>query len=137
MKTFHYAFKVKDIASTRQFYIALLNCIEGRSTEDWIDFNFFGNQLSAHVSKDIPALDYCGNVDGIKVPIPHFGCLITVKEFEGIQSKLESIQTKFIIKPTLRCEGKTGEQRTMFFLDPSGNPIELKAFTNEAEVFLR
>ncbi|MBR9833344.1 VOC family protein [Acidiluteibacter ferrifornacis] len=137
MKTFHYAFKVKDIASTRQFYIALLNCIEGRSTEDWIDFNFFGNQLSAHVSKDIPALDYCGNVDGIKVPIPHFGCLITVKEFEGIQSKLESIQTKFIIKPTLRYEGKTGEQRTMFFLDPSGNPIELKAFTNEAEVFLR
>lgn len=137
MKTFHYAFKVKDIASTRQFYIALLNCIEGRSTEDWNDFNFFGNQLSAHVSKDIPALDYCGNVDGIKVPIPHFGCLITVKEFEGIQSKLESIQTKFIIKPTLRYEGKTGEQRTMFFLDPSGNPIELKAFTNEAEVFLR
>lgn len=137
MKTFHYAFKVKDIASTRQFYIALLNGIEGRSTEDWIDFNFFGNQLSAHVSKDIPALDYCGNVDGIKVPIPHFGCLITVKEFEGIQSKLESIQTKFIIKPTLRYEGKTGEQRTMFFLDPSGNPIELKAFTNEAEVFLR
>ena len=137
MKTFHYAFKVKDIASTHQFYIALLNCIEGRSTEDWIDFNFFGNQLSAHVSKDIPALDYCGNVDGIKVPIPHFGCLITVKEFEGIQSKLESIQTKFIIKPTLRYEGKTGEQRTMFFLDPSGNPIELKAFTNEAEVFLR
>ena len=137
MKTFHYAFKVKDIASTRQFYIALLNCIEGRSTEDWIDFNFFGNQLSAHVSKDIPALDYCGNVDGIKVPIPHFGCLITVKEFEGIQSKLESIQTKFIIKPTLRYEGKTGEQRTMFFLDPSGNPIELKALTNEAEVFLR
>ena len=137
MKTFHYAFKVKDIASTRQFYIALLNCIEGRSTEDWIDFNFFGNQLSAHVSKDIPALDYCGNVDGIKVPIPHLGCLITVKEFEGIQSKLESIQTKFIIKPTLRYEGKTGEQRTMFFLDPSGNPIELKAFTNEAEVFLR
>ena len=137
MKTFHYAFKVKDIASTRQFYIALLNCIEGRSTEDWIDFNFFGNQLSAHVSKDIPALDYCGNVDGIKVPIPHLGCLITVKEFEGIQSKLESIQTKVIIKPTLRYEGKTGEQRTMFFLDPSGNPIELKAFTNEAEVFLR
>ena len=137
MKTFHYAFKVKDIASTRQFYIALLNCIEGRSTEDWIDFNFFGNQLSAHVSKDIPALDYCGNVDGIKVPIPHLGCLITVKEFEGIQSKLESIQTKFIIKPTLRYEGKTGEQRTMFFLDPAGNALEFKAFKDMGQLFAK
>ena len=123
MKTFHYAFKVKDIASTRQFYIALLNCIEGRSTEDWIDFNFFGNQLSAHVSKDIPALDYCGNVDGIKVPIPHLGCLITVKEFEGIQSKLESIQTKFIIKPTLRYEGKTVELRFFAWSLLCFNPV--------------
>jgi len=137
MKTFHYAFKITDIESTRKFYIKLLGCSEGRSTENWIDFNFFGNQLSAHISANIPELDYCGKVDGISVPIPHFGCLIPVNEFKTIQEKLEAINTEFIVKPYMRYAGKTGEQRIMFFLDPSGNPIELKAFTNEAEVFLK
>jgi hypothetical protein len=137
MKTFHYAFKVKDIESTRKFYIQLLGCSEGRSTADWIDFNFFGNQLSAHVSDQIPELDYCGKVDGISVPIPHYGCLVSVEDFKTLQKKLESVNTSFIVEPYLRYKGKTGEQRTMFFLDPSNNPIEIKSFTNEAEVFLK
>lgn len=135
MTPFHYAFKAKDIETTRTFYVDLLGCKEGRSTENWIDFNFFGHQLSAHVSKEFPELDYCGKVDGINVPIPHFGCLVTVAEFKRIQDQLEKAKVEFIVKPYLRYEGKVGEQHTMFFLDYSGNPIELKAFTNQEEVF--
>jgi hypothetical protein len=85
MNAFHYAFKVKDISSTRKFYLEILGCKEGRSTDTWIDFDFFGNQLSAHVSDNFPELDYCGKVDGISVPIPHFGCLLTKEKFEEIQ----------------------------------------------------
>lgn len=135
MTPFHYAFKVKNIETSRTFYVDLLGCKEGRSTEKWIDFNFFGHQLSAHVSKEFPELDYCGKVDGINVPIPHFGCLVTVAEFKRIQDQLEKTKVEFIVKPYLRYEGKLGEQHTMFFLDYSGNPIELKAFTNQEEVF--
>lgn len=110
-------------------------CTEGKSTEHWIDFNFFGHQFSAHASTHIPELDYCGKVDGISVPVPHFGCLVSVKEFIAIQEKLEKASIDFIVQPYIRYEGKVGEQRTMFFLDNSGNPIELKAFTNMEEVF--
>lgn len=85
MNAFHYAFKVKDIESTRKFYVEILGCEEGRSTETWIDFNFFGNQLSAHVSYNFPDVDYDGKVDGIHVPIPHFGCLLEKTTFEEIQ----------------------------------------------------
>ncbi len=135
MRAFHYAFKVKDIASTRKFYVDILGCKEGRSTETWIDFNFFGNQLSAHVSAQIPEPDFCGQVDGIPVPIPHFGCLLEPEEFKIIQEKLEAAQTRFIVQPQKRYSGKTGEQLTMFVLDHSGNPLEFKAFTNNDEVF--
>lgn len=135
MRAFHYAFKVKDIPSTRKFYIEILGCAEGRSTETWIDFNFFGNQLSAHVSNHFPALDYCGKVDGISVPIPHFGCLLEIAEFEQVQMKLESEKIEFVIKPYKRYAGKVGEQLTMFVFDYSGNPIEFKAFSNNEEVF--
>jgi uncharacterized protein len=135
MNSFHYAFKVKDLNTTRRFYIDILGCQEGRSTDSWIDFNFFGHQLSAHISEDFPALDYCGTVDGIKVPIPHFGCLLGIDEFKRIQAKLEEAAINFIVKPQKRYEGKTGEQLTMFVLDFSGNPIEFKAFSNNDEVF--
>lgn len=136
MNAFHFAFKVKDIESTRKFYIEILACEEGRSTHTWIDFNFFGNQLSAHISNEIPELDYCGNVDGIKVPIPHFGCLLSVEDFKQVQKRLENANIEFVIKPQIRYEGKTGEQFTMFVFDFSGNPLEFKAFVNKEEVFL-
>ena len=136
MRAFHYAFKVKDIPSTRKFYIEILGCAEGRSTETWIDFNFFGNQLSAHVSDNFPALDYCGKVDGISVPIPHFGCLLEPAEFKQVQMKLETAKIDFVVEPQLRYPGKVGEQLTMFVFDYSGNPIEFKAFSNQDEVFL-
>lgn len=136
MSTFHYAFKVKDIKTTRKFYIEILGCKEGRSTETWIDFNFFGNQLSAHLSDNLPELDYCGKVDKISVPIPHFGCLLKKTEFEQVQQKLELKKIEFFIKPQKRYEGKIGEQLTMFVFDFSGNPIEFKSFSNDDEIFL-
>ena len=136
MSAFHYAFKVKDIVSTRRFYIEILRCKEGRSTNTWIDFNFFGNQLSAHISDEIPKLDYCGNVDGIKVPIPHFGCLLSIEEFKIVQKRLEDSKVEFVIKPQKRYEGKVGEQYTMFVFDLSGNPLEFKAFVDNEEIFL-
>ena len=136
MSAFHYAFKVKDIVSTRRFYIEILGCKEGRSTNTWIDFNFFGNQLSAHISDEIPKLDYCGNVDGIKVPIPHFGCLLSIEEFKIVQKRLEDSKVEFVIKPQKRYEGKVGEQYTMFVFDLSGNPLEFKAFVDNEEIFL-
>ena len=129
MSAFHYAFKVKDIDSTRKFYVEILGCEEGRSTENWIDFNFFGNQLSAHVSKNLPDLDYCGNVDGVMVPIPHFGCLLEKELFNKILEKLRTENIEFLVKPYKRYEGKTGEQMTMFVFDYSGNPLEFKSFS--------
>lgn len=135
MRPFHFAFKVKDIKLTRKFYIDILGCEEGRSSDTWIDFNFFGNQLSAHISEMVPELDYCGKVDGISVPIPHFGCLLTKEQFETIQQKLEENNIEFIIPPQIRYPGQVGEQLNMFAFDYSGNPLEFKAFTNEDEVF--
>jgi uncharacterized protein len=135
MNAFHYAFKVRDIASTRKFYVAILGCEEGRYTDTWIDFNFFGHQLSAHVSDAIPDLDYCGLVDGVKVPIPHFGCLMSVENFHQVKNRLEQAGIEFVVKPQVRYSGKTGEQWTMFVFDLSGNPLEFKAFSREDEVF--
>lgn len=136
MHPFHYAFKVKDITGTKRFYIDILGCREGRSTESWIDFSFFGHQLSAHVSSNFPALDFCGKVDGVNVPIPHFGCVLSIEQFQQIQQKLEKEDIEFIVKPLKRYAGLVGEQQTMFVLDFSGNPIEFKAFSNEEEIFL-
>ena len=135
MTPFHYAFHVRDIASTRRFYIDILRCKEGRSTDAWIDFDFFGHQLSAHVIDNIPALNYSGSVDGVSVPIPHFGCIISIEVFKQIGESLRNEDVKFIIEPQNRYQGEVGEQHTMFFLDASGNPIELKAFTNPDEIF--
>ncbi|MFD3002748.1 VOC family protein [Pontibacter toksunensis] len=135
MSAFHYAFKVKDIASTRRFYVDILGCLEGRSTETWIDFDFFGNQLSAHISTNLPEPDYCGKVDGVSVPIPHFGCILEYGQFQEVQERLVKHEIDFIVKPQTRYEGQKGEQLTMFILDLSGNPIEFKAFRNSEEIF--
>ena len=135
MASFHYAFKVKDIESTRNFYVDILGCKEGRSTTTWIDFDFFDNRLSAHISDNFPELDYCGKVDGISVPIPHFGCLLDMDVFVRIQKKLESEKIDFVVEPQKRYQGKIGEQLTMFILDFSGNPLEFKSFSNPDEIF--
>lgn len=135
MNTFHYAFKVKDIASTRKFYVGLLGAEEGRSAATWVDFNFFGHQLSAHISSDIPKLDYCGVVDEISVPIPHFGCILAPEQFARVRKSLEEASVEFLVKPQVRYPGATGEQSTMFVLDYSGNPLEFKSFAHAKELF--
>ena len=132
---FHYAFKVKDIASTKDFYIKVLGCPEGRSTDSWVDFDLYGNQLSAHVGVVDKELDYCGKVDGVSVPIPHFGCILTLAQFDELAERLEKAKVKFIIKPQIRYEGKSGQQKTMFVLDYSGNPLEFKSFESDDELF--
>lgn len=132
---FHYAFKVKDIESTRRFYHDILNCKVGRETTNWIDFDFFGHQLSAHVSKEILPLDYCGVVDGVKVPIPHFGCILNETQFEKLKVSLQSNQITFLVKPQIRYAGEKGEQQTMFVLDFSNNPLEFKCYTHQEEIF--
>jgi uncharacterized protein len=135
MTRFHLAFKVKDIESTHQFYHTILGCELGRQTENWIDFNFFGHQLSAHVSRDIPALDYCGKVDNVQVPIPHFGCLLDGATFNSVKNNLIANNIPFIVEPQVRYKGQVGEQQTLFVLDFSDNPIEFKYFSNNTEVF--
>lgn len=135
MRPFHYAFKVKNLDETRAFYGKILGCKEGRSTHTWVDFDFFGNQISAHLSDNFPALDFCGHVDNIKVPIPHFGAVLTLQQFSEIEKKLKELKYEFIVPPQIRYPGKTGEQSTMFILDPSGNPLEFKAYKDESEIY--
>jgi len=135
MSKFHLAFKVKDIESTYHFYHKILNCRVGRKTDNWIDFDFFGHQLSAHVSKNIPTLDFCGNVDNISVPIPHFGCIVNNENFKKIKLNFIENNIHFIIKPQTRYQGKMSEQQTMFVLDFSNNPIEFKSFQNNEYIF--
>ncbi|WP_405207320.1 VOC family protein [Aquimarina sp. LLG6339-5] len=132
---FHLAFKVKDIESTIAFYHTVLGCELGRQTEHWVDFNFFGHQLSAHVSDNIPELDYCGIVENLKVPIPHFGCILDNKAFQDIKNRLEDHKVDFIFKPQKRYQNEMGEQQTMFILDFSKNPIEFKTFKNDHNIF--
>jgi extradiol dioxygenase family protein len=132
---FHYAFLVKDLASTRRFYGELLGCREGRSTEDWVDFDFFGNQISAHTSRSIaPSRDH-GVVDAIKVPMPHFGAVLDWEEFHALAARLGNAGVGFVVEPRLRFEGEAGEQATMFLLDPSANAIEFKAFRHPGAMF--
>lgn len=134
---FHFAFFITSIEKARFFYGEVLNCEEGRSSESWIDFNFFGNQISMHLNEKVIESKNCGKVDGVSVPIPHFGVILPVKDFEQLSTSLKRVSVEFIVEPQVRYPGKRGEQRTMFFKDPFGNSIEIKSFTNNNEVFLK
>jgi uncharacterized protein len=131
---FHLAFPVRDLASTRRFYGELLGCREGRSAERWIDFDFFGHQISAHVSEEAAA-PATNAVDGDDVPVRHFGAILEWAEWEATRDRLRARGVVFRIEPHVRFVGEVGEQATMFFDDPSGNVIELKAFQDPASVF--
>ena len=135
MQIFHLAFTVKDLDSTRQFYGELLGCQEGRSSETWVDFNFFGHQLSLHVGEGVQRSKTNSKVDDISVPMPHYGCEIEWGVFYDLAAKLKSKGLTFIIDPCGRYEGRPGEQATMFFEDYSGNALEFKAYRNPEEVF--
>lgn len=134
MRPFHFAFAVRDLASTRKFYGGVLGCREGRSTDTWVDFDFWGNQISAHVDES-PAATACGDVDGVEVPIPHVGAILEWTEFDALAKRLKEAGVAFVIAPTVRYAGRPGEQATMFFRDPSGNALEFKAFRNPGDVF--
>ena len=135
MNVFHLAYTVTDLDSARSFYGELLGCQEGRSTDTWVDFNFFGNQLSLHVGELVKRSKTTSKVDNISVPIPHFGCVLDWNSFHDLADKLQSEDIKFIVEPSVRFQDLLGEQATMFFEYYSGNAIELKAYRNPSEVF--
>ncbi|MBP6217528.1 MAG: hypothetical protein KA436_02955 [Oligoflexales bacterium] len=131
---FHYSFLVKDLASTREFYGKILACKEGRSSETWVDFDFFGHQISAHVHPTQLEPIPCGKVDRIIVPIPHFGAILPWEQFHELATRLQT-KIDFIIKPHVRFQGQVGEQATMFFKDFSGNALEFKSFKAPEAMF--
>ena len=135
MRPFHLAFFVRDLDSTRHFYGDVLGCPEGRSTDTWVDFDFFGNQISAHVTGPVTPTTDAGVVDGVRVPMPHFGALLEWEEFQRVAARIRLARIEFIIEPRLRYPDQPGEQMTMFLRDPSGNALEFKSFRNPAHVF--
>ena len=136
---FHLAVGVRDITEARSFYGGLLACPEGRSDASWVDFNFFGHQLVCHLSDNYPAKrrePSSNPVDGHAVPVPHFGVILEMDQWRSLASQLAEAGIDFVINPYIRFEGQPGEQATMFFMDPSGNPLEFKAFQNvEKQLF--
>ncbi len=131
---FHLAFPVRDLAAARAFYGQLLGCREGRSARTWVDFDFFGHQISAHLSES--AGDSSTNdVDGDDVPVRHFGCVLPPDEWEALAARLRERGVEFLIGPHVRFEGEVGEQRTFFVRDPSGNALEFKAFADRERLF--
>lgn len=130
---FHLAITVRDLASARAFYGGLLGCREGRSSAEWVDFDFFGHQLVCHVVESTGHAAAAHNpVDGHDVPVPHFGMVLEMRDWEALAARLMKAGTKFVIEPHLRFEGQPGEQATMFLTDPSGNALEFKAFRDIA-----
>lgn len=130
MSPFHLAFPVHDLAAARGFYGGLLGCPEGRSAEDWVDFNFYGHQIVAHLAPAECGLAQRNAVDGHGVPVRHFGIVLPMGDWESLAGRLKARGVQFVIEPYIRFAGEPGEQATMFFLDPSGNAIEVKAFAD-------
>jgi len=132
---FHLAIPVHNLADARAFYGDLLGCPEGRSSESWVDFNFFGHQLVCHLHRDSsrPSLGRTTNlVDDHDVPVPHFGAVLELDAWDRLSGKLKAANIHFVVEPHIRFKGQSGEQATMFLLDPSGNAIEFKAFQDIA-----
>ncbi len=131
---FHLAYHVKDLDEARAFYGDLLGCTEGRSTETWVDFSFFGHQISLHLGEPF-ATAKTGHVGEHMVPMPHLGVILPKQSWDELAERLTNSDLEFIIAPTTRFAGEPGEQSTMFFNDPSGNPIEVKGFKDFDSVY--
>ena len=134
LRPFHLAFPVRDIAEARAFWGGVIGCPEGRSAEDWVDFDFFGHQIVAHLAPERQA-EASNPVDGHDVPVPHFGVVLTLADWQALADRLAAAGTEFVIAPHVRFRGQPGEQATMFLLDPFGNALEFKAFADDAMVF--
>ena len=134
LSPFHLAIPVQEITTTRDFYRDVLGCKEGRSSDHWVDFNFFGHQLVIHLNQSKKNIDTENIVDGKNVPVPHFGIVLDWQMFTQIEKRIRN-KVEFIIKPYVRFKGERGEQKTMFFKDPSGNALEFKSFKNIDQLF--
>ena len=135
MRPFHLAFPVHDLDAARTFYADVLGCMEGRSSEEWIDFSLFGHQIVAHLIVDKVRTLATNPVDGQHVPVPHFGVVLDLAGFDALAARVSEAGIKFVISPTTRFAGLAGEQKTMFFYDPSGNALEFKAFADDSQLF--
>ena len=131
---FHLSIHVRDLASTRRFYGDVMGCAEGRSTATWVDFDFFGHQLSFHLGTPFPTTR-TGQVGDTLVPMPHFGLVLALPDWQALAKRLQAAQVEFVMEPHIRFASQSGEQWTMFFLDPSGNPIEVKGFASLESVY--
>lgn len=131
---FHLAYHVTDLNAARDFYGAVLGCSEGRSTDTWVDFDFFGHQISLHLGKPFETAN-TGQVGDHMVPMPHMGVILPLSDWMALSERLTAAGISFEIPPSIRFEGQSGEQRTLFFRDPSGNPIEVKGFKDFDTVF--
>jgi len=137
LRPFHIAFPVDDLAAARHFYGTVLGCPEGRSSDHWIDFNLFGHQIVAHLKPGMEPKLHHNPVDGHDVPIPHFGVVLAMADWETLAGRMKGAGTQFVIEPCIRFKGQPGEQATMFFLDPSGNALEFKAFADLNQLFAK
>lgn len=133
---FHFAFHVTDLETSRKFYGGVLGCAEGRSTATWVDFDFFGHQISLHLGTPF-ATTNTGRVGDHMVPMPHFGLVLTLPDWQALATRLKAANLSFVMEPQVRFAGEPGEQWTMFFRDPSGNPIEVKGFANLNTVYAK
>jgi uncharacterized protein len=135
MRPFHLAFPVHDLDAARAFYGGVLGCREGRSSDRWIDFDLYGHQIVTHLDEGARPAGASNLVDGHDVPVPHFGVVLTMEDWEALADRLKAAGVTFGIEPHIRFEGQAGEQATMFFRDPSGNALEFKAFADDAMIF--
>jgi extradiol dioxygenase family protein len=135
LRPFHLAFPVHDLAAARAFYGETMGCREGRSSAEWVDFDFYGHQIVAHLAPGEAGDRANNHVDGHGVPVPHFGVVLAMADWQDLADRLEAAGTEFAIPPTIRFKGQPGEQATMFFRDPSGNALEMKAFADDAMLF--
>ncbi len=132
---FHIAFPVNDLAAARAFYGGVLGCEQGRSCDEWIDFNLFGHQIVAHLKPGAAEVAHHNAVDGHAVPVPHFGVVLSMEQWRALADRLTAAGIAFVIEPYIRFQGEVGEQATMFFYDPAGNALEFKAFADLSQLF--
>jgi extradiol dioxygenase family protein len=134
---FHLAFPVNSLADSRAFYGGLLGCPEGRSSADWVDFDFHGHQIVAHLAPEEVHAAAAHDVDGDAVPVRHFGLVLAMDDWQALADRLQAAGTRFVVEPHIRFKGLSGEQATMFLLDPCGNALEFKAFADRSRLFAR
>jgi uncharacterized protein len=134
---FHLAFPVTSLANARAFYGDLLGCPEGRSCDAWVDFDFYGHQIVAHLEPEEAPTVVAHDVDGDSVPVRHFGVVLSLEAWHALAERLRAAGTRFVVEPHIRFKGQSGEQATMFLLDPCGNALEFKAFADRAQLFAK